>query len=95
MAVEREVLDWGVRLTGTPFHWGKCVFGNQIGDRRLQAGEGFGSADYVPRYVPDESAAPARRAGVERGHDRHHQRDADVVANMKAEATRGGSKKKR
>ena len=95
MAVEREVFDWGVRSHGTPFFGCKCGVDHQVRDRRLETGEGFRSADHLHRHLDGESAPVAGRPGVERGHVGDHRGDAYVTAEMKAEATKPGSKKKR
>ena len=76
MAVEREVLDWGVRLTARPFTGANAAPDDQVRDCRPQAGEGLRGADHLHWHVPGEPLAAAGRPGVERRHGRHHQGDA-------------------
>jgi hypothetical protein len=77
MAVEREVLDWGVRLTARPFTGANAalVIKSEI-------------AVHKPGKGSEVRITFAGMAAI-------INETRSVVANMKAEATKGESKKKR
>jgi hypothetical protein len=95
MAVEREVLDWGVRLTARPFTGANAalVIKSEIAVHK----PGKGSEVRIT-FAGTSLASPLRLLDAQtwnEGMAAIINETRSVVANMKAEATKGESKKKR
>ena len=97
MAVEREVFDWGVRLTARPFTGANAALTIKSEIAVGKPGSIFRARPWTPRALNGDSAPFAGRPGVERSHVGDHRGDgAASRPSMKAEAEpKAGSKKKR
>ena len=95
MAVEREVLDWGVRLTARPFTGANASLTIKAEIAVHKPGKG---SEVRITFPGTSLASPLRLLDAQawnEGMAAIINETRSVVANMKAEATKGEAKKKR
>ena len=96
MAVEREILDWGVRLTVSAPTRVRMPLDNQVGDCRLQVGQR--DSEVRITFPGTSLASPLRLLDAQawnEGMTAIINETRRIVADMKAEVTKGESKRKR
>jgi hypothetical protein len=95
MAVEREILDWGVRLTARPFTGANASLIIQSEIAAYKPGKG---SEVRITFPGTSLAKPLRLLDAQawnEGMTAIINETRSVVADMKAEATKGEAKKKR